>query len=132
MIQNFVFTYWKSIFLVLIITFLSVYPFSSGIDLPQFQYQDKLIHSLMYVALGFVIFYDTYQNKKTVEKRRCILVIVLIFPLVFGGLIEIIQAAFFPPRTAEWLDWVADIVGSVGGFMLAILILRNKWKKKIY
>jgi VanZ family protein len=32
-------------------------------------------------------------------------------PVIFGGVIEIVQSAYFPPRTGDWFDWVADIAG---------------------
>ena len=64
MIKNFVSTYWKSMLVVLIITVLSVYPFSSGLNIPHFKFQDKLIHTFMYVALAFFLFYDTYSTYK--------------------------------------------------------------------
>ena len=132
MIKNFVSTYWKSMLVVLIITVLSVYPFSSGLNIPHFKFQDKLIHTFMYVALAFFLFYDTYSAYKPKSGGKLLLSIILLFPTIYGGFIEIIQDAFFPPRTAEWLDWAADIVGSVIGFMLALFLLRKKWKKTNY
>ena len=132
MIKNFVSTYWKSMLVVLIITVLSVYPFSSGLNIPHFKFQDKLIHTFMYVALAFFLWYDTYSARNPKSGGRLLLSIILLFPTIYGGFIEIIQDLFFPPRTAEWLDWAADIVGSVIGFMLALFLLRKKWKKTNY
>jgi VanZ family protein len=117
---------------VLIITVLSVYPFSSGLNIPHFKFQDKLIHTFMYVALAFFLWYDTYSACNPTSGGRLLLSIILLFPTIYGGFIEIIQDLFFPPRTAEWLDWAADIVGSVIGFMLALFLLRKKWKKTNY
>ncbi|MBP1663364.1 MAG: hypothetical protein H6Q19_504 [Bacteroidetes bacterium] len=123
--NKFISTYWRSIVVALIILFLSVYPFSSDLGLPRFQYRDKFIHSLMYVALAFVLYYDYHKIKLQVERFKHNLPLLLLFPLVFGGLIEIVQEAFFPPRTAEWLDWISDIAGSVIGFFFATIIFRK-------
>ena len=132
MIKIFVSTYWKSMLVVLIITVLSVYPFSSGLNIPHFKFQDKLIHTFMYVALAFFLWYDTYSACNPKSGGRLLLSIILLFPTIYGGFIEIIQDAFFPPRTAEWLDWAADIMGSAVGFILASFILQKKWKKTNY
>ena len=125
MILKFISAYWRSLIMTLIILFLSVYPFTSDMGLPRFQYRDKFIHSLMYVALAFVMYYDYRKTNQSVEKFRHFLPVLFLFPLVFGGLIEIVQAVFFPPRTAEWLDWFSDIAGSVIGFLIAKMIFRK-------
>jgi VanZ family protein len=43
----------------------------------------------------------------------------LIYPIVYGGVIELLQENFFPPRTGDWSDWVADALGSVAAYFLA-------------
>jgi len=46
----------------------------------------------------------------------------ILFPVLYGGFIEIVQGAFFPPRSAEWADWFCDVAGTLVGFFLAKLI----------
>ena len=123
--KSFLRTYWKSGIIVLIIFVLSVYPFTSDMSLPRFPFRDKVIHALMYVALAFVLYADYTKSNRTTPITRSICYIVFLFPFVYGGFIEIIQGAFFSPRTAEWLDWVADIAGSAVGFISAFYILKK-------
>ena len=38
-------------------------------------------------------------------------------PVVYGGVIELLQEQFFYPRTGELLDWLADGVGVCMGLV---------------
>jgi len=46
---------------------------------------------------------------------------------VYGGVIELLQKYYFPPRTGEWLDWVADILGAtIGSIIIFLFYKRNR------
>lgn len=91
-----------------------------------FPQQDKVVHGLMYVGLALALTFDYLRVKRTTRVRFTLALLFwgLLFPCLYGGLIEILQGAYFPPRTAEWLDWVADIIGSTIGFFIVVL----SWK----
>ena len=82
------------------------------IRLPEVAFADKWGHLVAYALLGSLLAVDLIR-----DNCECALVWLLAIglPIVYGGLIEIIQGAFFYPRTADWLDWIADIVGTVIG-----------------
>lgn len=46
----------------------------------------------------------------------------LVLPILFGGLIEILQEQFFYPRTGDWMDWIADLSGSIFGYLISALL----------
>jgi VanZ family protein len=46
--------------------------------------------------------------------------------LFFGGLIEILQS-FTTYRFAEWIDWIADGVGVLAGYLLNWVLCRRSW-----
>jgi VanZ family protein len=52
-----------------------------------------------------------WDSKKAGLNRRQIWIVGLAIPVVYGGLIEVLQELFFYPRTGEWSDWLADGVG---------------------
>ncbi|VBB47226.1 conserved membrane hypothetical protein [uncultured Paludibacter sp.] len=116
--------YWRSIFISLIIFFLSVYNFSSIQGIPKFKYSDKIVHLCLYFILTFTLFYE-YKRSLQLKSKIYHLLILILFPVIYGGLIEIIQQSFFPPRTAEWLDWCADITGTLFGGIMAFLFLKK-------
>lgn len=118
-------SYWMSGVVLLIIFGVSIYPFSPDSNLPKFQYSDKLIHLLMYASLAFIFFYE-YRKDKQIKSGFRSFYLVLLLPVIFGGVIEILQQTCFPPRTAEWLDWISDIVGSLIGILVAKMIFNDR------
>lgn len=101
---------------------------ASGSGLPQTNLHipngDKLVHICMYFGLALVLTGDLHravcaQQGKIVRSLTFRWLYVLLafgLPIAYGGCIELIQP-FFPPRTAEWLDFVSDAAGAVFGFV---------------
>lgn len=91
--------------------------------LPPIAHADKYAHTGMYVVLALCL---TYALIKTPMKSEiCRTVAALSVPIVYGGMIEILQQQFFYPRTGSWADWAADIAGVFIGYLLVILY--RKW-----
>lgn len=107
------FNYWKSIFVALCIMILSFAGANNFSEIPTFQltYPDKIVHLIMYAVLALALMIDYRRSTKT--NRYSIYFVLCCFasPVIFGGVIEIVQSAYFPPRTGDWFDWLADIAG---------------------
>ncbi len=84
---------------------------------------DKVVHILMYLTLSAVLMWDLYRDKCPM-KRAIIWATVL--PMVYGGVIELLQEYYFPPRTGDIWDWLADIFGVFIGSFVMICV----WKRK--
>jgi VanZ family protein len=115
--------YKESVVVALIILYASLIR-APHISLPQVAFADKWSHALAYLVLGATLAWNLIKDKR---KPLWVWVLGLALPIVYGGLIEIVQGAFFPPRTAEWLDWLADIAGTIigTGLVAGIWQLRN-------
>ena len=70
---------------------------------------DKLVHLIAFAALAFPL----------ARTGRFGLIPVFVGASAFGGIIEVIQPSF--GRSADMLDWVADIAGVALGIVLALL-----------
>ena len=116
--------YWKSLLISSIIFYISIIR-SSPFQLPPFPYQDKLIHFIMYFSLTAVFFYDTKQGKNKV-KNAVLILIALVIPICYGACIELLQDAYFYPRTASWLDFLANTTGSITAFLLMHFLFFKK------
>jgi VanZ family protein len=123
--------YWKSILAVFFILYLSFAPPSTFSELPSFKYADKLVHFFMYFFFTFILIYDFIHNQKKL-KQPSFLFICVLFPVLLGGIIEVLQNLFFRPRTAEWLDWICDLVGILISLLLFFIfyVLTKKSFKK--
>jgi len=75
---------------------------------------DKLVHFVAFAALAF----------PSARTGRFGLLPVFIGASAFGGIIELIQPSF--NRSADFNDWVADIVGVVIGIGCGLLYRRMR------
>ena len=104
--------------------YLSFAPPSTFKSVPTyFDNEDKLVHLLMYFGLTAVLIFDLKSfSKKTNIKKLTFVWFCLVFPIIFGGLVEILQPMYFAPRTADWLDWSADTIGVFVGCLAMVLL----------
>ena len=73
---------------------------------------DKLVHLVAFAALAFPL----------ARTGRFGLLPVFVGASAFGGIIELIQPSF--SRSADFNDWVADIMGVIIGIGLGLLYRR--------
>ena len=104
---------WKleTIFLLLIITFLSLYPFQK---LPELAGTDKTHHLVAYFFLAL----------PTGLKKPNKWVLFIFLFIIFGGVIEMIQS--YVNRSGEWLDFFANTIGIIFGSFVGV-VLNNKF-----
>lgn len=115
----FLFHYWKSFIIIAIILYLSFASPSTFKEVPTFKFEDKLIHLLMYGGLTGILIFDFRQYaKNNYTTFLAFILVCLLFPATLGGAVEIIQPIYFPPRSAEWLDWCSDLSGVLVGWFV--------------
>ena len=108
---------WKSLIIVAVILHLSFASPSEFKGIPTFENEDKLVHFLMYSGLAIALIYD-YKRAKTNNSLILYWLVCIFAPILLGGIVEILQPIYFAPRTASWLDWVADILGVLAGWLI--------------
>lgn len=116
---KFLIAYWPSLIVGAGIVYLSLFHAASlhlDVDNP-----DKFSHLVAYLVWTMCITSDLWRNGVPFRWR---VVWAVIFPIVFGGIIELLQAYFFPSRAGEWLDWYADFSGVALGFVLVDVFYR--------
>lgn len=104
--------YKETIIVALIIAYLSLIK-EPIIRLPEnVAFADKWEHLLAYIVLGAVLVVDLWRAKVEI---KCLWIVGLLVPILYGGILEILQGAFCYPRTASWMDWMADSIGTIVG-----------------
>lgn len=78
---------------------------------------DKWGHMLAYLVLAMCMASDGYHAHLPIRR---VYIAALIFPIAYGGLLELIQP-LFPPRACELGDLLADSIGTVLGVALYVL-----------
>lgn len=88
---------------------------------------DKIVHIVMYVSLTAALYFEIRTQNKYFRYF-----FILLFPILYGSAIELIQKYFFPPRTAEWLDLLSDMIGVIIGYFIAKRLSKTKIIKTIF
>lgn len=74
---------------------------------------DKIVHFLMYFGLAGVASFNYIYIKKGKIIILKLIVFAILIPILYGGLIEIIQDRYFPERSGDWYDFLADALGAL-------------------
>jgi len=92
---------------------------------------DKLVHFGMFFVLSAVSLFDYYRLCKGNPPTLRWIFWGFIIPVFYGGVIELLQKYFFALRSAEWADWIADILGSLVATVIVIIFLnRRRYSEK--
>jgi VanZ family protein len=83
-------------------------------------YMDKFGHFCMYAFFSAVLLLDSCRWQFLSKFHYFILLI----PVIFGVLVELMQMTLTTTRKAEVLDLAADIAGVAAGIALAIIAKR--------
>ncbi len=94
------------------------------VDIEFFIPTDKVVHFLMYLGLaGVASFNYIYDKNGHIIILKLILFAILI-PIIYGGAIEIIQAEYFPERSGDWYDFLADVLGALASLPFSLWFRR--------
>lgn len=74
---------------------------------------DKIVHFLMYFGLSLVASFNYIYDRKGKIIILKLVAFAILIPIVYGGLIEILQAKYFSGRSGDWYDFLADVLGSL-------------------
>ena len=120
--------YGLSISVALTIFYLCMMPSNStGLSL-NISNIDKYVHFLMYFALSFCVSLNLYQEY-TKFKSMTMVMWALVIPILFGGLIEVMQDKFTVSRSCDLYDLLADAIGAVLGFLFSAWYVPRHFKQ---
>lgn len=106
-----------------VIIILSTIPVPDVPELDNVPFFDKWVHFVMYGGLAMAVWFD----RTVICKRRMnhsIWPFLFVYPMVLGGLMELVQAYLTTCRSGDWLDFYADAFGALIGLLLCLLIYK--------
>jgi VanZ family protein len=83
---------------------------------PDWPFKDKVLHFIAYALLG-VLFLRAFYTTRIKHHLKLIFALSVLFSALYGISDEIHQS-FVPYRTADVMDALADILGSIAGVYL--------------
>ena len=101
--------YFKSFLMSCVIVYLS---FATASDFEGFKKfhlfegVDKVVHYFFYLVLAFFLLLESKSLQVQKLFQKDIFFAALIYPVIFGGIIEVSQGLFTSTRTAELADWL--------------------------
>ena len=113
-----------SILVALIILYLSLARPSSFDEVPLFEIpnMDKLVHFAMYFGLMAVII---FENRKSI-KSNSQLMLISILPLIYGIILEFLQATLTVSRSGNFYDALADGAGILAALLIGLVYLKRR------
>lgn len=122
------FHYWKTLVVTAVILYGSLLR-EPHFKLPPVENADKWVHGLMYAALGGVLLWDLLRDRQIGWKTGQRTGFAALMSILYGGVIELLQEHFFYPRTGDWFDWLADIIGT--GIGCLVIGLFYKYGRRV-
>lgn len=96
-----------------VLLYLSVFN-PSNKDFPSFENSDKVAHIIMYFGVSMVFWFEwLYRHALSKNTFKKGLVRCLLFPILLGGLLELLQEFCLEYRSGDLLDFAANCVGSL-------------------
>lgn len=120
--------YWKSILVSCVVFYVSIIRIAPVKIVENIPYFDKMVHFGMYFTLAACLFLDFIYTSSPLSWVKKVALIVVI-PSLYGGLIEILQGAYFPPRSTEWSDFFADCFGALVAYLICNKLLLLKLQR---
>lgn len=106
---------------LVVIWILSLMPIFPETGLENVPFIDKWTHFVMYGGFTVILWIEYTRRHKIIKTHS--LLYLLLFPLLTGGLLELLQAyCTFGMRSGEWLDFAADAVGVLLGAIVGVFL----------
>lgn len=128
--KAFILRYPFSIAIILLVTFLSFFkpPKTDVDDVPGI---DKLVHTAMYFLMAGLLWLEFYKGqKKTKAPIWHAWIGAFLCPLVYGGVVELLQEYCTEYRGGEWLDFAANSLGVILAAVAAYFLLPQLQKRQ--
>lgn len=114
--------YKLTILITLAITILSTIPVPDVPELGNVPFFDKWVHFVMYGAMTLAMYADRKLTRQNIPPHYVLTA--FLFPSLWGGLMELVQAYCTTCRSGDWLDFYADTFGAFLATILSLLL----WK----
>jgi len=110
-----------SVLVTIFIGVLLLMQMPKDVSMPHILNGDKYVHAFLFLVLSMVICFDAKRAELTNTPKY---LLAAIWPMIWGGALELLQQYTTTYRTGSWWDWVADLIG-----IAMALALTRVWQK---
>jgi VanZ family protein len=119
--------YWAPPLLYMVLVFVVSSLEQPPLPMPEFEWLtiDKLYHFIEYAILGGLLTRAFVEAKPSIVPSQLVWSIAALISILYGASDEWHQT-FVPGRFATFADWVADVLGVIGGVLGVYLYYKRK------
>ncbi len=123
---------WISTAVSIIWTAVVIYLHVIRIQLPQdkplfqFPHGDKVVHFTLFAVLT-LLWSITMEHLRGRSSTLATVLFLILCSSFLGAMLEYIQHILPAQRDGDWLDWIADVIGSITGIVLSRRFYIRKW-----
>ena len=118
-----------SLLLIAVITYLSFFT-PPKTELDEITNFDKFVHFCMYFTLSSLLWIEHFRaHRKEKAPWWHGMVGAFICPIVYSGVVELLQAYATTTRSGEWADFVFNTLGVLCGTAFCYFYVRKKFFK---
>ena len=98
-------------------------------QLSEISFFDKIAHTCMYGGLCLIMWIEYLRSHSTINSAK-LWIGSFVIPILFSGIIELLQQYATDNRSGEWLDLAANSLGVSLAALIGYFILRPLIQKK--
>lgn len=118
-----------SLVIILAVVYLSFFK-PPSVEVSSLPYLDKIAHIAMYFGLSGVLWIEFLRTHRGGFPIWHAWVGALICPVLFSGVIELLQTYCTTYRGGDWLDFAANVLGALLASLIAYFVIRPRVGKK--
>jgi len=116
-----------SILLILLITYLSLFR-PPKTDLDEINNFDKFVHFGMYFFLSSLLWIEFFKaHKQDNTPLYHAWLGAFVFPIIYSGVVELLQAYGTSYRSGDWGDFIANSLGVFVGSIVCYWIVKRRF-----
>lgn len=112
---------------IIVLVLCNIPPMETGEESFFFEGFDKMAHLGFFFILSVLLLFGKIRQQNSYEYSKLTIVKILAVTAILGGGIEILQWKIFTYRSAEWWDFISDMLGA-GMAVFSYLLLHRKFK----
>ena len=105
------------------ISYLTLFKAQGVVGVELFPHFDKLAHFLMYMFFCTVLWYEYYRTHIRTNHKK-VFWGAIISPIIFSGVLEILQSLFTTYRTGDIWDFLFNTLGVVSAAFFAVYVMK--------
>lgn len=91
---------------------------------------DKMVHLGVFFILTILLFYGKINYQHNYRFRSLTIFKIILISAIVGGGVEFLQWKVFTYRSAEWWDFICDMLGCFMGVFSYILLHKSNYNEK--